>query len=389
MSNFTNSTDGDLTQVFITEYDLIDRYVGNKLWAWGSNSSGQLGDNTTDSKSSPVQTVAGGTNWKSISAKNAFHITGIKTDGTLWLWGNNDYGQLGDESINNKSSPVQTVAAGTTWKQVATSNSYTAAIKTDGTLWLWGYNSNGHLGDNTTDSKSSPVQTVAGGTNWKSISLGTDVSAAIKTDGTLWMWGANGYGELGTNDSVTQTISSPVQTVAGGSNWKQVSAGQSTAAIKTDGTLWTWGLNDNGQLGDNSVVHKSSPVQTVAGGSNWKQVSCGIISIGAIKTDGTLWVWGANSYGGLGDGTNISRSSPVQTVAGGTNWKQVSLSDNVGAAIKTDGTLWTWGLNFAGELGDGTTTVKSSPVQTVAGGTNWKQVDCAGSYNIYAVTYGD
>jgi alpha-tubulin suppressor-like RCC1 family protein len=150
-----------------------------------------------------------------------------------------------------------------------------------------------------------------------------------------------------------------------------------TACIKTDGTLWTWGLNSRGQLGDNTVVQKSSPIQTVSGGTNWKQVACGIDGFytAAIKTDGTLWLWGINVNGGLGDGSSVvHRSSPIQTVAGGTNWKLVAGGAYHTAAIKTDGTLWTWGRNTEGELGDNTVANKSSPIQTVAGGTNWKQV---------------
>ena len=201
-----------------------------------------------------------------------------------------------------------------------------------------------------------------------------ELANTFKTAG-LWLWGANGVtGQLGDNTTITK--SSPVQTVAGGTNWKQVSTGHiACGAIKTDGTLWMWGFNSNGELGDNTRTNRSSPIQTIASGNNWKQVSSGSNPmIAAIKTDGTLWTWGRNDYGELGDNTITNKSSPVQTVAGGTNWKQLSLGDYTTAAIKTDGTLWTWGFNYTGALGDNTTTNKSSPVQTVAGGTNWKQV---------------
>ena len=195
------------------------------------------------------------------------------TEGGLWLWGYGVFGGLGDNTITNRSSPVQTVSGGTNWKQVAGGQNHTAAIKTDGTLWLWGYNNAGQLGDNSITHRSSPVQTVSGGTNWKLVAAGTYSTVAIKTDGTLWTWGRNSVGELGDNTRTHR--SSPVQTISGGTNWKQVAGGNHTVAIKTDGTLWTWGNNSYGALGDNSTTNRSSPVQTVSGGTNWKQVSCG------------------------------------------------------------------------------------------------------------------
>jgi len=357
------------------------------LMTWGRGIEGQLGDNTLVRKSSPVQTIAYGANWKQISAGNNI-CAGIKTDGTLWLWGYNNQGQLGDNTIISKSSPIQTVAGGTNWKQVfakgvSTTTGYVAAIKTDGTLWCWGNNSYGQLGDNTITNRSSPVQTVAFGTNWKQVSCGGTGSysntAAVKSDGTLWCWGDNVNGQLGDNTAGNKR-SSPVQTIAFGTNWMQVACGNlCTAGIKTDGTLWIWGNGGNGQLGDNTILAKSSPVQTVAGGTNWKSVDGGDNSSfwSAIKTDGTLWSWGLGTSGQLGDNTAVSKSSPVQTIANGTNWKQVSAGGANTAAIKTDGTLWTWGNGTSGQLGDNTIVSKSSPVQTILYGNNWKQVSAA------------
>jgi alpha-tubulin suppressor-like RCC1 family protein len=355
-----------------------DSFTEGGLWTWGNNGLGELGDNSRTHRSSPVQTVSAGTNWKQV-AGGGNHTAAIKTDGTLWLWGSNFFGRLGDNTQTDRSSPVQTVSAGTNWKQVACGGTHTAAIKTDGTLWTWGRNYNGRLGDNTTTDTTSPVQTVSAGTNWKQVACGGNHTAAIKTDGTLWTWGRNTNGQLGDN-SLTHR-SSPVQTVSGGTNWKQVAGGDShTAAVKTDGTLWMWGGNSYGQLGDNSLTHRSSPVQTVSAGTNWKFVASGYYAhTAAIKTDGTLWTWGRNNFGQLGDNSLTHRSSPVQTVSGGANWKQVSCGRFYTTTIKTDGTLWTWGRNSYGQLGDNTTTGRSSPVQTVSAGTNWKLVAC-GTY---------
>ena len=382
MANQFISPEGDLENIFVSNYEMIDQYSQlGTLWLWGYNQYSQLGDNTFTNRSSPVQTVSGGTNWRLVNS-GWYHTTAIKTDGTLWLWGRNDNGGLGDNSRTRRSSPVQTVAAGTNWRLVSGGYYHTAAIKTDGTLWTWGRGSDGQLGDNTIASKSSPVQTVSGGTNWKFVSAAADYTMAIKTDGTLWTWGYNGNGQLGDNTFTNR--SSPVQTVAGGSTWKSVNGFQHhTAGIKTDGTLWLWGLNGYGQLGDNSITVRTSPVQTVSGGSTWKSVVCGLRATAAIKTNGQLWTWGVGSDGSLGNNAITHRSSPVQTVAGGTNWKSVDAGHILMAAIKTDGTLWAWGSNGVGQNGDNSTTKRSSPVQTVAGGTNWRSVSC-GVYNTAA-----
>ena len=370
---------------FITRYpELAGTFKASGLYVWGENSRGKIGDNTVISKSSPVQTIAGGSNWKQINNSSCEDVSAcIKTNGQLWMWGYAGSGALGNNnSTINQSSPVQTIASGTNWKQISVggyniSTVSSAAIKTDGTLWTWGANTLGALGDNTNANKSSPVQTVAGTTTWKFVASGGAHMGAIKTDGTLWMWGSNApNGALGTNDIINR--SSPVQTVAGGNNWKSVSANRlTTSAIKTDGRLWLWGRNNYGQLGNNSTINVSSPVQTIAGGTNWSQVSQGSTHTAAIKTDGTLWLWGSNVSGQLGTNTNSYQSSPVQTISGGTNWKQISCSavtneaSNFSGAIKTNGSLWLWGNNGGGQFGDNTVIAKSSPVQTIAGGFNW------------------
>jgi alpha-tubulin suppressor-like RCC1 family protein len=365
--------ESNLDELYCTDTWLYEQFAGDgSLWSWGYNAQGQLGDNTVAAKSSPVQTIAGGTNWVQVATGSYFSVA-IKTDGTLWGWGDNQYGQLGVTPTTNRSSPVQTLTGGTTWKQVTCGIQHTLAVKTDGTLWGWGRDQYGQLGQNSTNGlRSSPTQTIAGGNNWKQVSTSDYHTAAIKTDGTLWTWGWNSYGQLGDNTRTDKV--SPIQTISGGTNWKQVNCGSaSTAAIKTDGTLWIWGGNYIGQLGTGNTFSVSSPVQTIAGGNTWKTVAGSGAHTLAIKTDGTLWCWGANSNGQLGDNTTTNKSSPIQTITGGTNWKGVSGGVNTTAAIKTDGTLWVCGYNNNGQLGTNDRTSRSSPVQTVAGGNNWRQ----------------
>jgi alpha-tubulin suppressor-like RCC1 family protein len=393
MPNQFLSPEGDLENYFVSEYWLIDQWIGDELWTWGYNGIGQLAINDTTSRSTPVTTFAGGTNWSQISAGNN-HSLALKTDGTLWTWGNNANGQLGDNTITNKLTPITTFAGGTDWKQVSCGRGHSSAIKTDGTLWTWGNNSQAQLGINeggTTTNRTTPVTTFAGGTNWKQVSCGTFYTGAIKTDGTLWTWGRNDIGQLGINS--TLNASTPVTTFAGGTNWNEVSCGYAFAsAIKTDGTLWIWGSNLRAHLGINDTIDRLTPVTTFAGGTNWKQVSCGAEFPAAIKTDGTLWIWGYNSVGQLGindSGAAASnRSTPVTTFAGGTNWKRVNCSyGSVASAIKTDGTLWVWGNNAVGMLGVNNTTNRLTPVTTSAGGTNWKQ-SSGGFLFVAAVTSG-
>jgi alpha-tubulin suppressor-like RCC1 family protein len=369
--------DVDLDDLYIRK----DIFLSGSMWVWGRNDAGQHLDNNASftNRSSPIQVIANGTIWKQVYAYTT-NTLGVKADGTLWNGGTGTSGQLGDNTAISKSSPLQTVTGGNNWYSVSGGSASTAAIKTDGTLWLWGSGNSGQLGDNTTTNRSSPVQTITGGANWKQVSLGrVGACGAIKTDGTLWMWGTGTSGQMGNNALTSR--SSPVQTVAGGTDWRSISVGFVVSAIKTDGTLWLWGQNADGALGDNTTITRSSPVQTVTGGNNWKSVTQGdsYYTVAAIKTDGTLWLWGSNLYGGLGNNSTTRRSSPVQTVAGGTNWKKVGLGEGHVGAIKTDGTLWMWGDNLYGQLGTNNRTLRSSPVQTVAGGTNW--IDIAGGFN--------
>lgn len=389
MSFLVTST--KLCDLYLTERDVIERFIGSGLFTWGLGPSGSLGDNSSISKSSPVQTISTGLNWTRVCSSGTTGTVdqagGIKLDGTLWLWGCNVAGALGNNDTITRSSPVQTVATGTNWCNLSLSsgstfNGLSAGLKTDGTLWLWGVNNNGQLGNSSTINRSSPVQTVSTGTNWARVSSGHSHAVGLKNDGTLWTWGLNTQGQLGNNNATSQ--SSPVQTISTAVNWCTVAAhGCMSAGLKTDGTLWLWGIN-LGLLGNNNTIARSSPVQTVSTGTDWRQISInGVFNTQAIKVNGTLWSWGCNVSGGLGNNDTISRSSPVQTISTGTNWRTLASLNggNVGGAIKTDGTLWLWGCNVSGGLGTNTTTNQSSPVQTVILGQNWKcaSIGCTSS----------
>jgi alpha-tubulin suppressor-like RCC1 family protein len=339
------------------------------LYAWGNNGTGSTGLNKTTTVFSPTQ-VGSDVNWSDVGADN--QSFGIKINGTLWAWGRGSAGQLGLNDTNYRSSPTQ-VGTGTNWSKISSGSNGATALKTDGTLWTWGSNNDGQLGTNNNESRSSPVQ-VGTSTNWSQIPNHFYFHrGAIKTDGTLWLWGTNYYG-LGTNDTIFR--SSPTQ-VGATTNWRAVSTGRwQTLATKTDGTLWAWGLGRMSPL--NNSVNTSSPVQ-VGSGTDWDLAVVGQYSALATKTNGTLWSWGNNSngQGGLNTaGTGNYRSSPTQ-VGTNTNWKLIDVGTYQSLATKTDGTLWFWGTGSATPFGNQTS--RSSPTQ-VGSGTTWLIISIGSAY---------
>jgi alpha-tubulin suppressor-like RCC1 family protein len=289
------------------------------LWAWGYNNFGQLGLGDTTNRSSPVQ-VGALTDWKSVKSFWNF-VLATKTNDTLWAWGRNSYGQLGLGDTTDRSSPVQ-VGALTNWSKLACADEASFAIKTDGTLWSWGRSLHGQLGLGAPIvDRSSPVQ-VGAFTDWVRIVAGAEHGIGTRSNGSILTWGRNQYGQLGHGDLLNR--SSPTQ-VGALTNWSIPSSGNAhTVAVKTDGTLWTWGLNQLGQLGQGvaNYLPNQSPLQ-VGSLTNWKDVSAAAFQTIATKTDGTLWSWGWNQFGQLGLGNTTNRSSPVQ-VGSLTSWGDIA-----------------------------------------------------------------
>lgn len=433
--------------VAVKTYSTLAIRADGTLWAWGGNEDGQLGNGTTTQTSTPVLI---GSNFRSVvTDRSSF---GIKRDGTLWAWGANNYGQLGDGTFVQRLTPV---LVGSDYASVATSGDCTLAVKTDGalwrwgrcywtgadgvaverrlkpaqigtdfvsasvgashavavkrdgTLWAWGHNLSGELGDGTKVQRLIPVKV---GEGYSSAVAGTNIwgyTVALKRDGTLWGWGKNASGELGSGE-VGREYTSP-QLIGGGfaafsSSWEH------SIAIKRDGSLWTWGSRslgdgstqsstalrqigsgftvasagwasaaidankilwiggDNrwGQLGETTPTNRSAPVLA---GADYTSVATnrdsgffefGVAHALAIRKDGSLWGWGSNRYGQLGDGTKTQRDLPVQV---GTGYVAISTSSHHTIGIKSDGSLWAWGDNGHGELGNGTTSASLVPVK--------------------------
>ena len=362
---------------------------GYRMFMTGYNYRGAMGLNVgapfpsatgSGSRSSPTQ-VSGA--WSSVfkaGANNAQYA--IKTDGTLWAWGENAMGQLaqndqGDNDATSRSSPVQ-IGTKNNWVKGAKWSQGAMATNTEGELWSWGYGGKGTLGQNLyaaggPSSRSSPVQVP--GNTWDQITGGgSDAVFSIKTNGTLWCWGGGFNGVLGLNQPVGApgygSVSSPTQIGTEGT-WATINMGQYVAwATKTNGTLWTWGLGSYGQLGLNQGPGAaiSSPTQ-VGTDTNWGITETTVsgnsgVSCYSVKQNGELWSWGYNWGGQLGINDRIPRSSPVQV--SGTTWSTISSDGSVVLAGKTDGTFWSWGYNNYGKLGfniSGPTGNLSSPTQ--------------------------
>ena len=344
-----------------------------QLFAWGSNTYGELGQGDTSTHNTPTQ-VGSDANWSTaVFTEGRDFCVVVRTDGTLWAWGCNVYGQLGLGDTTSRSSPVQ-VGSDKDWSAAAAGYGCAFAIKSDGSLWAWGANGFGQLGLGDTTNRSSPVQ-VGSDTNWSAAFGAYSYALALKTDGTLWACGYNGYGQLGQGDTTSR--SSPVQ-VGADTNWSAVSCLEyHVLAVKTDGTLWAWGNNNYGQLGLGDTVYRSFPTQ-VGSDANWSAVGAGYRFSLAAKSDGTLWSWGNNSYGQLGLGDTTNRSSPVQ-VGSDTNWSKVFCREPCVLAIKTDGSLWACGGSVARGLGN--VGSNSSPVQ-VGSRTDWATISGGWEFSI-------
>ncbi len=347
------------------------------LWCWGKNTNGQVGDGTTVDKNTPTE-VSGGGAWTSVAVSPYYSVCGIKSDSSLWCWGKNNFGQLGDGTTADKNVP--TVVTGT-WKSISITGEHSCGIKSDNTLWCWGNNQYGRLGDGTATNRSSPVN-ISVGLTWEKVYAAGYNTCGIRSGGTLVCWGDGPYSENGNNVYADQY--SPVG-VNGGGTWKDVSlTGGHVCAIKSDDTVWCWGDDGYGQVGNNAAL-AGQPIPTaISTGGAWSQIQTfwgwwtslsGSNAEGshscALKSDGTIWCWGRNNYGQLGNNTTSNKAIPT-TLNGGGTWSKMSTMSTHACGIKSDSTLWCWGKNAAGEVGDATTVTKTVP--TAIGTDSWTSV---------------
>jgi alpha-tubulin suppressor-like RCC1 family protein len=344
------------------------------LHAWGNNGSGRLGDGTTAQRLVPVRAGADA-DWVQVTAGD-FHSCGLRAPGRLFCWGGNESGQLGDGTTAPRPVPTR-VGTANTWTQVSAGVAHTCAVRSPGTLWCWGANEVGQLGDGTTTARLTPVQ-VGGATDWAQVAAGRGHTCALRRTGALFCWGANDWGQLGDGTSTNRLTPTRIGTLV---DWSQITAGRNhTCGIRRPGTLWCWGANGSGQLGDGSTRGRSNPVLAGPLVVDWSQVAPGRNHTCGIRRPGTLWCWGANGSGQIGDDTTHNRRTPFQ-VTTATNWVRAAGGGSHTCAVRSPGALWCWGANSYGQLGDGTVTRRLTPVR-VGTATTWADVAAGRTHSL-------
>lgn len=328
------------------------------IWGWGDNTYGDIGDGSNSSQLAPVQ-IGTDNDWIAIEA-GAYHSIALKKNGTLWAWGFNGQGQLGDGTFINKNTPVQ-VGTSTDWLKIYTGLQHSLAQKKDGTLWAWGNNTGGQLGDGTIINKNIPTQ-IGTNNNWIALSAGGNFNLGIKSDGSLWSWGDNSNGRLGLGSSIVFN-STPTQ-IGSDQDWQVISAGGlHSLALNQNGELWAWGFGLWGQVGDGTSSYNNYLPIKIGTDNDWQSISAGGHTSLALKKDGSRWGWGENINGALGNGIYVFPNKPL-LADNDNNWDVIFSGEFHFFSLRKDGTLWNWGYNQDGQLGDNSRISKNVPQLT-------------------------
>jgi alpha-tubulin suppressor-like RCC1 family protein len=335
-----------------------------RAWGWGNAFAGRIGDNTTTQKCYPVLVAGATKTFCQISSGNN-HTIVIDKNGRAWGWGYNTQGQLGDNSITSRLTPVSVLGAVKTFCQISGGGFHSLAIDKNGRAWGWGYNGNGRIGDNSTTQKNSPVSVLGAVKTFCKISAGVGHSGAIDKNGRVWCWGRNGQGQLGDN-SITSRLT-PVSILGAAKTFCKISmGGDFSLAIDKNGRAWGWGYNGQGRLGDNSTTSRLTPVSVAGAVKTFCEIVAGAFFGLALEKNGSVWGWGDNINGLIGAAT-ISKNTPVSVLGAAKTFCKIAIGGNTHIMIiDKNGRAWGWGYNGSGRLGDNSTTSRLTPV-SVAG----------------------
>ena len=397
ISNFSvNALAIRIVKVSNGSYHSFGLTSDGRIYAWGRNTSGELGIGTTLARSNvPIAVKTTGTPMdgkvvKQVEGGGRYegsHSIALASDGTVYTWGLNQYGQLGNNTTTNSRSPIAVQAAGTplagkTIVQVAAGADHSLALDSDGALYAWGSNAYGQLGNGTTTNSSVPVAVKIAGTPLAGktiiqIVAGANHNMVLTSDGAIYTWGWNYHGQLGNNTKTNSNTIVAVQTIGtplAGKKIVKIAAGQGhSLALTDDGRVYTWGRNDTGQLGNNATTDAMLPVAVTVTGTPMNNKTIIEIASGArhslaIDSSGKVYAWGHNGSGQLGNNSTVNALTPVAVQApADKNIIQVSGSGWLGAsssALTSNGTVYSWGRDFDGQLGDGTNNDSYVPVIT-------------------------
>jgi alpha-tubulin suppressor-like RCC1 family protein len=362
--------------------------IGGSGFCWGYDGHGNIGDNNITQENNPTS-VSGGYTWASITT-GSYDACGVTTSGAGYCWGYNNNGQDGDGTSNQHQVP-NPVSGSYTWSSISMGSLNACGLTTAGDVYCWGYNS-GAIGDGTTTPKNPPTAILGGNNKFSAVATGSDYSintnCAITTGGVEYCWGYNNFGQVG--DRSTTARSKPTAV-----NWVNVnvattisSGGRTNCAIRGNGVAYCWGDNSSGQVGDGSTAPRAQP-SMVIGGYTWASISTGYnpttgdATTCGVTTSGAGYCWGSNKAGQVGDGTTNLRSAPT-LVSGSYTWKSISVGWSDVCGVTTTNVGYCWGANLHGEVGNGTTSQATTPA-LVSGSYNWSSIT-TGYYNTCGVT---
>ena len=332
------------------------------IWAWGKNSSGQYGNGNTSIKRFPIK-VDSSNQWKRLSTSNS-HVLAIKLDGSLWGWGENGSGQLGLGDYTDRLNAVR-IGTRNDWVKVFAGYERSFALTSDGKLWCWGNNASGALGDGSSTNRNIPAK-MDSTLKFDTVAAGSFHTLAITKSRKMYAWGKNNYSQIGDPVFVNQFTVNKPQRIGTDSSWAMVATGEHhSVALKNNGTIWTWGMNENGELGDSSLVPKRIVPAQMGTANNWKSISAQLTpSTMAQKTDGSIWGWGRNYNGIFGFEADIIKYRPFK-IGTATNWKFVKTGGYANYFLNNSGTLFSCGYNGTGGLGQGISNTYSSIIAQV------------------------